>query len=169
MNGIFPKSQNSKNQKPPPQSQRLPKIIGIKVARKLLIHVHHMHIPFPIIPHHRARPLPILFIALNLNTQAPIHLETQQHLIINGIPPAALLGAVDALELQLLQPGGQVGRLLGQALGLHLGVGGGLCDAELVRVEAGNGGRVVGGRVGGEELVVLGVDGVELAREALEG
>lgn len=127
-----------------------------------------MHIPLPIIPNHRPRPLPILFVSLNLNPQAAIHLQPQQHLIIHRISSPALLRALHALQLQLLQPRRQVGRLLRQSLGLHLGVGRRLGNAELVRVEARNGRRVVGKGVRRDQLAVLRVDRVELARELLE-
>ena len=68
---------NYPNANPIPSNlQRLPKIIGIKIPRKLLIHIQHMHIPLAIIPNHRPRPLPILLVPLNINPQAPIHFES---------------------------------------------------------------------------------------------
>jgi hypothetical protein len=103
-------------------SKRLPEIIGIEIPRKLLIHIHNMHIPLAIIPHHRPRPLAILFIPLNINPQAAIHFEPQQHLIVHQVPPPRRGIPFNALQFQLLQPCRQIRRLQRQPLCLCLGV-----------------------------------------------
>lgn len=148
--------------------QRLPEVVGVKVPRELLVHVHHVHIALAIVAHDRLRPLAVPPIALQVNPQAAIHLQAQQHLVVDGIPPALRGIALDALQLELLQAGGQVGGLQGEALGIVLGVGGGLCGAELDRVEAGDVGGVVGGHVRLDQVVVARRLRAELPRELLE-
>lgn len=127
-----------------------------------------MHIPLAVIPHHRPRPFAVLFVPLNIDAQAAIHLEPEQHLVIHGVPSARRGIALDALQVQLLQPRRQVRRLQRQALGLGLGVARRLGGAELVRVQARNRRRVVGRRVRRHQVVVLRCRGVELPRELLQ-
>lgn len=67
---------------------------------------------------------------------------------------------VHALQLQLLQPRRQVGRLRRQALGLDLEVRRRLGGAELLRVQPRDLGRVCGGGVRGGQLAVLRVQRV---------
>lgn len=64
-----------------------------------------MHIALPVIPHHRLLPLSTFLIPLDINAETPVYLEPQQHLVVDRIPPPACLIPLDALELQLLQPG----------------------------------------------------------------
>lgn len=125
-----------------------------------------MHIPLPIIPHHSARELAIPLVPLNINTKAAIHPKAQQHLVLDGV--ALWPTPLDALQLQLLQARAQVRQLAGQALRLHLEVGGGLRGAELLRVEPGDLGRVLGGRVRRHQLRVLRLQRGQLPRELLE-
>lgn len=150
-------------------SQRRPEVIRVKVPRKLLIQIHNMHIPLAIVPHHRPPPLTPILVPLNINPQAPIHLQPQEHLVVHGVPPPRGLVALHPLQLQLLQARAQVRGPLRQALRLDLGVAGGLGRAELLRVEAGDLGRVVRRRVARHQVVVLRGERVELPRELLEG
>lgn len=129
-----------------------------------------MHIPLPIIPHHRTRKLPIPLIPLDIDAQAAIHPKPQQDLVLDGVPSTIRVPApLDALQLQLLQARAQVRELAGQALRLHLEVGRGLCGAELLRVEAGDLRGVLGGRVRRHQLRVLRLQGAQLPRELLQG
>lgn len=117
-----------------------------------------MHIPLAVVPHDGAAELAVLCVALDLDAEGAVDLEAQEDLVVDGVAAALLVvgGAVEALDLELLQAGVEVGGLLGEALGLHLGVGGGLCGAEFCGVEAGDLGGVGGGGVRLRELGVLG-------------
>ncbi|KAL2261072.1 hypothetical protein VTK26DRAFT_4725 [Humicola hyalothermophila] len=147
----------------------LPEIIGIKEPRKLSIDIHYMHVPFPIIPHHHPAELPVLTVPLNLDAQAPIHLQPQQHLILHAPSPRPALPvvapALHPLHLELLQARVELGQLGLQALRLHLEVGRGLGDAELLRVEPRDLGRVLRRRVRRRQLRVLRRQRVERPRE----
>lgn len=123
-----------------------------------------MHIPLAIIPHHSARKLPVPLIPLDIDAQAAIHPKAQQDLVLDGVAGPAV-PALDALQLQLLQARAQVRQLAREALRLHLEVGGGFGGAELLRVEARDLGRVLGGRVGRHELRVLRLQRAQLPRE----
>lgn len=127
-----------------------------------------MHIPLPIIPHNRPRPLPILVVPLDVDAKAPVHLEAQQDLVVDDVPPLRGLVPLHPLQIELLQPGRQVGRLLGEALRLHLGIARCLCGPELARVEGCDLGGVARRGVRGRELGVLRGERVELAGELLE-
>lgn len=129
-----------------------------------------MHIPLAIIPHHSARKLPIPLVPLDIDAQAAVHPKPQQDLVLDGVAraAAAAAAALDALQLQLLQARAQVRQLARQALRLHLEVGRGLCGAELLRVEARDLGRVLGGRVRAHQLRVLRLQRAQLPRELLE-
>ncbi|KAJ6444287.1 tetratricopeptide repeat 11 Fission 1 protein [Purpureocillium lavendulum] len=107
---------------------------------------------------------------------AAVDLEAQQHLVVDRVSAAPAVGTaaaaaafggrLHALQLELLQAGGEVGGARGEALGLHLGVGGGLGGAELARVERCNVRCVVlGRRVRGRDVVVLRRQRPQLPRE----
>lgn len=150
-------------------SQRIPEVVRVKVPRELLINVHDVDVALAVIPHDSPTPLALVLVALDVDPQAAVHLEPQQDLVVDGVPPARGLIALHALQLQLLEPGVQVCGLLRQPLRLDLGVARRLGRPELLRVEAGNLAGVVGRRVAGHEVVVLRGERVELPRELLEG
>jgi hypothetical protein len=126
-----------------------------------------MHIPLAIIPYHGPTELPILPVALNLDPQTAIHLQPQQHLVLDHA--TRRLPAIHALQLQLLQARVQIRHLGLQPLGLDLGVRRRLGDEELLRVQAGDLVGVRGRAVAGGELCVLRGEGGLLTGEAAEG
>jgi hypothetical protein len=126
-----------------------------------------MHIPLAIIAYHSPTELPILLVALNLDPQTAIHLQPQQHLVLDHA--AHRLPSVHTLQLQLLQARIQVRHLGLQPLGLDLSVGRRFRDAELLRVQARDLVGVRGRAVAGGELGVLRGEGGLLAGEAAEG
>jgi hypothetical protein len=157
---------------PPPQtSQSLPEIIGIKEPRESLVQIHNVNIPLPVIPHHSARKFALLLIPLDIDTQAPIHPQAQQDLVLDGVaaPGPSRIPALDTLQLQLLQPRPEVRQLAREPLRLHLEVRRGLCGAELLRVEPRDLGRVLGGGVRGDQLGVLRLEGAQLPGEFFQG
>lgn len=127
-----------------------------------------MHVPLAVVPHHRLGPLPVPLVALNVDPEAPVHLEPQKDLVVDRVPPPRGLVALDPLQLQLLQPGVEVRGLLREPLGLHLRIARGLGRPELLGVQPRDLGGVVGGRVRRGEVLVLGCEGVELPVELLE-
>lgn len=148
-----------------PFLQSLPKVIGVEEPAKLAIHVHDVHVALAVVPHNRPAenlPVGVALVALNVDAQATVHAQSQQHFVLDGIlaAPGDVVAAVDALHLELLQAGGQVGLLLGEALGLDFGVRRGLGGAELLGVEACDFGGVGRGRMRGDEVFVLRVEGV---------
>ena len=161
------KRKMQKNTTPPLELR--PEVVCVKVPRELLVHAHDVHVTLAIVPHHGPRPLAILLVPLNVDAQAPVHLEPEEDLVIHRVPPPGGLVALDALDFELLQPRAQIRRALRQSLRLHLRVAGGFRRAELDRVEARNVRGVVGGRVRRREVVVLGAQRIQLAGELLEG
>lgn len=137
-------------------SQGLPEVVCVKEARKLLVHVDHVDVPLAVIPYDCLGPLAVPLVPLEVDAQAAVDLEPQQDLVVDGVPPPGGGGgvALDALQLQLVQAGLEVGGGEGEALGVRLGVGGGLCGPELERVEARDARRVVRRRVRRHQVVV---------------
>lgn len=130
-----------------------------------------MDVALAIVSHDGLGPVAVPLVALNVDAQAAVDLEAQEDLVVDGIPATGgggIVAAVDALELELLQAGLEVGGRLGEALDLDLGVAGGLGRAELARVEPRNVRRVVGRRVRRHEVVVLRRPRRQLSRELLE-
>src|SRR5699024_8039440 len=71
-------------------SQGLPKVVCVKEARELLVHVDDVDVALAVVAHHGTGPLAVAAVALNVDAQAAIHLEPQEDLIIDGVlPPAA--------------------------------------------------------------------------------
>ena len=64
-----------------------------------------MHISLAIISNDRLGPLAIPFIPFNVNAQAAIHLESQQHFIINRVSSSGVGSSISfhALEFELTQ------------------------------------------------------------------
>lgn len=152
-----------------PYSNRLPEVIRVEEARELLIDIDNVDIALAVIPHNRLAelaPRPVLgLVALDINTQAAVDAEAQQHLVVDGVAAALVGHALDALQLELAQAALQVGGAGREALRLDLEVRGRLGRAELLRVEARDLRGVRRGRVRGRELLVLRLLRVELARE----
>ena len=135
-----------------------------------------MHVALAVIPHNGAGEIAIAAaLALDLDAQTAVDLQTQQDLVVQGRVAAAVAAggarvpALDALGLELLQAGREVGGGAAEALGLHLEVGRGLGGAELLRVEPRDLGRVRRRRVRRRQLLVLRLQGVQLSRGFLQG
>jgi hypothetical protein len=106
-----------------------------------------MHIALAIISNNRLGPLAIPLVTLNVNAEATIHLESQQHFVINRISASRVRRSISfhALELKLAQTGLQVRSGESETFRIGFSVGSGLCRAELEGVETGNVGSVIGG------------------------
>jgi hypothetical protein len=120
------------NQKEGVVLESLPEVVCVKESREFLVHVDNMHIPFAIIPNNSLRPLPIPLVPLNVDAQAPVHLEPQQHLIINWISASSISCriALHALKLQLAKTSLEVGGRQSKALSVGLSISSSFGGAE---------------------------------------
>lgn len=66
-----------------------------------------MHVSLAIISNNRLGPLAIPIITLNVDAQAAIHLESQQHFIINRVSSSGVGSSISfhALKFELTQTG----------------------------------------------------------------
>jgi hypothetical protein len=125
-----------------------------------------MHIPLCRIPHHRLRVQSRLRIWLHVNTQHAVHLELQQHLVVQRFLPRH---APILILPQLRQRPPRPINVLLQPLPLELGLASLLCDFELCRIETQDLGGVRGRVVGLHGKCVRAVEGGQGAVESVQG
>lgn len=106
--------------------ESLPEVVCVKESRELLVHVDNMHVPFAIIPNNSLGPLTIPLVPLNVDAQASIHLEPQQHLVINWISASSISCriALHALKLQLAKTSLEVSGRQSKALSVGFSISG---------------------------------------------
>lgn len=104
-----------------------------------------MHIALAIISNNSLAPLAISLVALNVNTETTVDLQSQQHFVINGVSTSRVCSSISfhALELKLPQASLQIRSSECETLRIGLGVGGSLCGAKFECVETGDVGSVV--------------------------